>query len=158
MINILLIDDIETNVSMLKFVIQSYFDKKKIEHHIDIAENGLEAVGLFFIKQYDIIFLDIIMPKYDGYGVLKTIRHSDKKVLPYICMVTAVTDENQIELFKENGANSYIIKPFENAIIHQVLDTALSAKNNTSSNLSELAGMNSQGELINFEFIDFYDK
>ena len=74
------------------------------------ASDGKEASDIFFgSKDIDLIILDVMMPIYDGWEVLKEIReHSDVPVI----MLTALGDEkNEIFGLKE-GADDYIAKPF----------------------------------------------
>jgi len=74
------------------------------------ATDGKEAIDIFFgSKDIDLIILDVMMPIYDGWEVLKEIReHSDVPVI----MLTALGDEkNEIFGLKE-GADDYIAKPF----------------------------------------------
>ncbi|OOM07440.1 response regulator transcription factor [Clostridium saccharobutylicum] len=74
------------------------------------ACNGKEAIDVFFnLKDLDIIILDVMMPVYDGWEVLKEIReHSDIPVI----MLTALGDEKHEVLGLNKGADDYISKPF----------------------------------------------
>lgn len=74
------------------------------------ACDGKEAIDVFFnLKDIDIIILDVMMPVYDGWEVLKEIReHSD---IPII-MLTALGDEKHEVLGLNKGADDYIAKPF----------------------------------------------
>lgn len=74
------------------------------------ACNGKEAIDVFFnLKDIDIIILDVMMPVYDGWEVLKEIReHSDIPVI----MLTALGDEKHEVLGLNKGADDYISKPF----------------------------------------------
>lgn len=74
------------------------------------ASDGEEAVDIFFkSKDIDILILDIMMPKYDGFEVLKEIREYSE--LPVI-MLTALGDERHEVNGLESGADEYISKPF----------------------------------------------
>lgn len=74
------------------------------------ACDGKEAIDVFFnLKDIDIIILDVMMPVYDGWEVLKEIReHSDIPVI----MLTALGDEKHEVLGLNKGADDYIAKPF----------------------------------------------
>lgn len=74
------------------------------------ACDGKEAIDVFFyLKDIDIIILDVMMPMYDGWEVLKEIReHSDTPVI----MLTALGDEKHEVLGLNKGADDYIAKPF----------------------------------------------
>ena len=74
------------------------------------ACNGKEAIDIFFdSNDIDLIILDVMMPIYDGWEVLKEIReHSDIPVI----MLTALCDERHEVLGLKKGADDYIGKPF----------------------------------------------
>lgn len=74
------------------------------------ACDGKEAIDIFFSSNnIDIIILDVMMPIYDGWEVLKEIReHSDVPVI----MLTALGDEKHEVLGLKKGADDYISKPF----------------------------------------------
>lgn len=73
------------------------------------ACDGEEAVDSFFsVRDIDLVILDIMMPKMDGYEVCKTIRESSQ--VP-ILMLTALGDEQHEVNSFELGANEYIAKP-----------------------------------------------
>lgn len=74
------------------------------------ASNGMEAIDIFFTRtDIDLIILDVMMPKYDGWEVLKEIREFSN--VPII-MLTALGDERHELLGLEKGADDYISKPF----------------------------------------------
>ncbi|WP_160692238.1 response regulator transcription factor [Clostridium sp. C2-6-12] len=75
-----------------------------------VARDGKEAIDIFFTsKDIDVVILDIMMPIYDGWEVLKEIReHSDIPVI----MLTALGDERHEVLGLKKGADEYIAKPF----------------------------------------------
>ena len=74
------------------------------------ASDGKEAIDIFFSSNdIDLIMLDVMMPIYDGWEVLKEIReHSDVPVI----MLTALGDEKNEVLGLKKGADDYIAKPF----------------------------------------------
>ena len=79
------------------------------------AENGEKAVDLFFEnKDIALILLDVMMPKMDGWQVLKEIRQYSK--VPII-MLTARADERDELLGFELGVDEYIAKPFSPKIL-----------------------------------------
>ena len=74
------------------------------------AKDGKEAIDIFFgSNDIDLVILDVMMPIYDGWEVLKEIReHSDVPVI----MLTALGDEKNEVLGLKTGADDYITKPF----------------------------------------------
>lgn len=86
-------------------------DIVKKEGYIPVeARDGEEAIDIFFSESnIDLVILDVMMPVYDGWEVLKEIReHSDVPVI----MLTALGDEKHEILGLNKGADEYIGKPF----------------------------------------------
>lgn len=87
------------------------------------AKDGEEALELFFSNSnIAMCILDVMMPIYDGFEVLKEIReHSNVKVM----MLTALTDErNEIQGFNK-GADDYICKPFSYPVLVARIESLL---------------------------------
>jgi len=77
---------------------------------VDMAEDGEEALKKIASDDYDVVLLDIIIPKMNGWEVLEKIKH-DKKERGYkIIMLTNVDDQEDIKKAIENGADDYLIK------------------------------------------------
>ncbi len=72
--------------------------------------DGAEAIARFQAETVDLVLLDIMLPKMNGYDVCRRIRESDKRVP--ILMLTAKTEEIDQVLGLELGADDYIAKPF----------------------------------------------
>ncbi len=129
MIKILLVDDEPTNSKILGFHIKSFLVENGInEFVIEEALNGYEAFGMHYFNHYDLLMLDVRMPKFDGIKLLNTIRKEKNIPQPDICMVTSFGEEKYKSLFKLKGANSYIIKPFDKEIIYTVLGKLFESK------------------------------
>ena len=77
---------------------------------VDTASDGAEAEDLFWSETYDLIVLDINLPKIDGFTLLKEIREEDKQV--NVIMLTARTQVADRVKGLDLGANDYLIKPF----------------------------------------------
>lgn len=73
------------------------------------ASDGLEGITLFQKRKFDLILLDIMMPKIDGYGVCEIIRQESS--IPIIVLTALDEEEAQIKAF-ELKADDYITKPF----------------------------------------------
>lgn len=76
---------------------------------IVLAANGEEALSLFHKEQPNLVILDIMLPKIDGYEVCSEIRKESQ--VPII-MLTALGDISDRVLGLELGADDYVIKPF----------------------------------------------
>ena len=87
----------------------------------DVAVDGMEALDCFMdaIKQkkpYDLLCLDIMMPKVDGLKVLKAIRVLEKQhQLKHTCiiMMTALADVEYVDQALELGCDAYAAKPID---------------------------------------------
>ena len=100
---ILVVDDESAISDIIKF----NFEKEG--YLIDTADNGKGAIELAAENNYDLILLDIMMPKLNGFEALREIRKSSD--VPVI-MLTAREDEVDKVLGLELGADDYVVKPF----------------------------------------------
>lgn len=100
---VLVVDDEKLIVKGIRFSLEQ--DNMKV----DCAYDGEEAVALAHNNQYDIILLDVMLPKLTGYEVCQQIREfSDVPII----MLTAKGDDMDKILGLEYGADDYITKPF----------------------------------------------
>ena len=77
---------------------------------VDTALDGEEGSFMAFTNDYDLIILDINLPKKDGFEILKEVRARDSEV--NIIMLTALSDvDDRVKGF-DLGANDYVLKPF----------------------------------------------
>ena len=107
MANIMLVEDDAILVEM-------YQAKFELEgHEIVVATNGQDCLDMLESYQPDIILLDILMPKLNGFHVLKEIKkHPELRGIPVILLTNlgeAEVDMNQ-ELARALGVNDYLIK------------------------------------------------
>lgn len=77
---------------------------------VDAARDGEEALDLFHKRTYDLVVLDIMMPRKSGYDVCRAIRAGDTAVP--ILMLTAKGEEIDKVVGLELGADDYVTKPF----------------------------------------------
>ena len=108
---ILVVDD----EARMRKLIKDFFVKK--EYKILEAPDGEKALELYrqYKNEIDIILLDVMMPKMDGWSVLKQIRKEDDQIP--IVMLTARSEENDELLGFKLGAQEYITKPFSPKIL-----------------------------------------
>lgn len=100
---ILVVDD----EKLIRDVIKEYCNYEGFS--VDEAENGLEAIELVKNNDYNVLVLDIMMPKMDGYQTIKEIRKH--KEVPVI-MLSARTDEYDKLHGFDLGVDDYVTKPF----------------------------------------------
>ena len=105
MAKILVVDDEASIVTMLAY------NLKKEGYDVVTAEDGEVALEKFESENPDLLLLDIMMPKMDGYEVCRKIR--EKSNVPII-MLTARADEVDKVVGLEMGADDYVTKPFGN--------------------------------------------
>lgn len=103
MAHILIVDD-EINI---RKVVREYAEFEGYE--VTEAENGMEAVSLCHDHDYDLIIMDVMMPRLDGYSACKEI-HKTKKI-PVI-MLSARGEEYDKLFGFEIGVDDYVVKPF----------------------------------------------
>jgi DNA-binding response OmpR family regulator len=103
-INILIVEDDDT----LRFIVKDNLEQKN--YKVDVAENGKSAIELFEKNNYNLILLDIMLPKIDGFKVAEHIRKTNKDV-PIIFITAKSMTEDKITGLSI-GADDYIVKPF----------------------------------------------
>lgn len=102
---------VEDDIHMRE-IISDYF----IAEHWEVieAENGIIAVEQFVQQSFDLIVLDIMMPRLDGWGVCRTVRKSSD--IPIIIITAKAEDDDQVFGF-ELGADEYVTKPFSPRVL-----------------------------------------
>ena len=103
MAHILIVDD-EVNI---RKVVREYAEFEGYE--VTEAENGMEAVNLCHDKNFDLIIMDVMMPRLDGYSACKEIHKT--KNIPVI-MLSARGEEYDKLFGFEIGVDDYVVKPF----------------------------------------------
>ncbi|MBP3914791.1 MULTISPECIES: response regulator transcription factor [unclassified Clostridium] len=101
------------------------------DYIVDTANDGVEGYEKFKSGEYDLVILDVMMPRLDGHSLCKMIRNIDKEVS--IIFLTALGDEeNEIKGFDLN-ADDYISKPFSFNILIKRVEAVLRRKNKEKS-------------------------
>lgn len=104
--SILVVEDEPNIVLSLQFLM------KKAGFDVRIARDGEEALSAVEDRAPDLILLDVMIPKRDGYDVCQTIRANPAWKNIYIIMLTAKGRDVDREKGVALGANDYITKPF----------------------------------------------
>ena len=109
-IHILLVEDNAFNV----VVAQEELEDAIEDVHVDVAENGAIAVEKLRSSSYDVILMDVQMPKMNGYEATMAIRAfgNEKASTPIIAMTANVLKE-EVDLCYQAGMNDFIGKPFD---------------------------------------------
>jgi CheY-like chemotaxis protein len=96
---------------------------RKQGHCADVVDNGLEALQALGLKQYDILFLNIMMPEMDGFTVTHEIRKCSLALRqPKIIAVTTYAFPDSRQKCLEAGMDDYIAKPVRIEDLARVLD------------------------------------
>ena len=105
--NILIVDDEQDIVESLKFVLEAS------GYSCYTAFDGEEGLRLAKEIMPDLIILDVMMPKINGYKISRLLKYDSKyKNIP-ILMITARSQEEDKLIGEETGADEYITKPFD---------------------------------------------
>ena len=116
---ILIVDDEQDIVESLKFVLEAS------DYVCYCAYNGEDGLRLAKEIVPDLMILDVMMPKINGFKISRLLKFDNKyKNIP-ILMVTARTQEEDKLIGEENGADEYITKPFELDDIVKKVDSYL---------------------------------
>lgn len=114
---VLVVDDNLINRKVARSFLQTY------GLEITEAESGMEAIDLVHRTQFDIIFMDHMMPLMDGIEAVQKIRNDcgENGTLPVIIALTANAMEGVRETFLASGFQDFITKPLDRKAMHRVL-------------------------------------
>ena len=102
---ILIVDDDDEIRELLEF------DVSQSGYFVDTARDGLEGLNKALNNSYDLILLDVMMPKMNGFDVAKNIRQA-KLAIPILMLTAKGTIDDKTEGF-DCGADDYLVKPFD---------------------------------------------
>ena len=117
-LRILVVDDVATNQQVAVGFLA------KLGHQVDVAEDGIEAVEKVKAFDYDIILMDVHMPRMDGIAATAIIRalHGRKAAVPIIAMTANAMDGDRESLLAA-GMDDYIAKPFNRRQLSELIQT-----------------------------------
>lgn len=113
---ILIIEDAKEIQDILKELLV------EADYEVTVASDGLEGITLFQKRKFDLILLDILMPKIDGYTVCEMIRKESN--IPVIMLTALEEEQAQIKAF-ELKADDYITKPFSLKLVLMRIEAVL---------------------------------
>ena len=124
---IFIVDDIPDNLHLLKQILQD-------DYKLSFATSGKNAIKAIEIILPDLILLDIMMPKMDGFEVCRKLKSKEKtREIPIIFLTANVTEESEIKGF-ELGAADYITKPISASIVKARVKNLLDLRNAQKKN------------------------
>jgi signal transduction histidine kinase/CheY-like chemotaxis protein len=116
---VLLVEDNEINQLLAITIIEKWGFK------VDLAENGIEAIEKVKENKYDIILMDINMPKMSGYEASQEIRGKLENKTPIIAL-TASAKKSENKKCYDVGMNDIVSKPFDPNVLLKKIDTQVS--------------------------------
>jgi len=120
-------------------ITQKLFDKlnEYPDFELIVSRDGIETIELINKEKPDVVLLDIIMPKLDGIGVLEYAQVNIRENKPVFIVFSAISQENYISRVMNLGANYYILKPFDEAVIASRIRQLYSDKDKEQYIISE---------------------
>jgi class 3 adenylate cyclase len=119
---ILIVDDEPFNLDVLEQELEF------LGHTIVRATDGEEALERLNLGPFDLVLLDVMMPRLDGYGLLERMRSEEAwRHIPVI-MISALTDLKSVVRCIAGGADDYLPKPFEPVLLKARIGACLERK------------------------------
>lgn len=118
------------------------------EYKVETADDGLDAINLIQKNNYDLILLDIMLPKIDGFTVCEMIRKNSN--IPIIILTALTDEESQLKGF-DKLADDYITKPFSMPVLLKHIEAIFRRTNNSNENTSILKYKNITLNTENYE-------
>ncbi len=107
---ILIVDDEPHIRALLEEALEEFED---VGVQLLIADNGAKGLELALAHQPDLVLLDVMMPKMNGYDVCRTIKKDKNLQHIYVIMLTAKGQETDKDKGCDAGADEYLTKPFD---------------------------------------------
>lgn len=104
---ILIVDDNPTNIKVLGTILT------KAHYEIEYVKNGLEAIDIIKTEDFDMILMDVMMPKMNGFEACQAIRSDAVYNNIPIIFLTAKADKESIISGFDSGGQDYLTKPFD---------------------------------------------
>lgn len=123
MIRVLVADDQRIN----RVLLSGGLDSSRYE--VVEAEDGQEALEKFDAHKPDVVLLDVMMPRMDGFEATRAIKQRIGQDHVPVILVTSLTDEKSLSQGMEAGADDFIPKPFNRVVLESKMKAALRIRN-----------------------------
>lgn len=123
-LKILLADDAKNIVLVLKMSLE------KAGYEVIVARDGLSAIELAQTEKPDLILLDILMPKMNGFLVIEALKDDPKTAEIPVVFISAKAEEQDLKKGKSLGASGYIVKPIKQKELLSVVENNIKGGNN----------------------------
>ena len=119
-LEILIIDDNEQITKMLT----TFLELK--EHKCTVANDGKEGLAIIKENRHDVILLDLAMPEFDGFAVIKDLEENNMLKDHKVIVFTASTiTEDELDVLVNRGVSAYILKPIDiDLLLSKIIKTA----------------------------------
>lgn len=119
-LEILIIDDNEQITKMLT----TFLELK--EHKCTVANDGKEGLAIIKESKHDVVLLDLAMPEFDGFAIIKDLEENNMLKDHKIIVFTASTiTEEELDELVDRGVASYILKPIDiDLLLSKIIETA----------------------------------
>src|SRR5690349_17977596 len=117
--HILIVDDNEMNRELLARRLQQQ------HHRFAIAADGIEALDALRETEFDLVLLDVMMPRMDGYQTLQEIKSDPALRHLHVVMISADHELESVMKCIELGADDYLFKPFNAMLLKARLSNIL---------------------------------
>jgi len=120
--SVLVVDDNEANRDLLRRRL------KRQGYRVTVAEDGFRALELIQASEFDLVLLDIMMPRMNGYQVLEELKaNPDLRHIP-VLVISALDDLDSVVKCIELGAEDYLPKPFNPILLKARISACLEKK------------------------------
>jgi len=103
---VLLVDDSTTTLMMEEMVL-----KQSTNYRYVTAKDGLDAISSAIVETPDLVLMDVVMPRMNGFEACKRMRLEDSLRETPIILVTTRGEEEYVEAGFQSGCNDYVTKP-----------------------------------------------
>src|SRR5690606_1265319 len=110
-LTILVADDTETDRLILEAIV------RREGHRVVVARDGIEAVAVYAQERPDIVLLDALMPRLDGFGAARQIKTLAGEELVPIIFLTSLTDTDSLVQCLDAGGDDFLSKPYNRVIL-----------------------------------------
>jgi CheY-like chemotaxis protein len=117
---ILVVDDSSTTLLMEEMLLREY-----TKFDVVLARDGREAVDKALAEQPNLVLMDVIMPKMDGFAACREMRRHEKLRNIPIILITSRGEPQNIEKGFESGCNDYMTKPIQSQELIQMVNQYL---------------------------------
>lgn len=124
---VLVVDDSPTALRIIRLAVEG------AGHRVLTASDGNEAIEIATRERPDVVILDIILPKKNGFQVCRHLKAVPETSGIKVVLLSSKSHEMDILWGKRQGADGYLTKPFESRQLLACIESALLGESDTSS-------------------------